>query len=353
MLLNLRDYEAAARDRLPSGVYDYYVGGAGDEATVRENEAAWSRLRIRPRVLVDVTTRDLCTTVLGRPVAAPILTAPAALNALAHPDGELAVARATAALGLIQTLSTMSAYTLEQVAGAARGTRWFQLYVYRDRGLTRALIERAEAAGYAALCVTVDVQVVGNRERDARNPLTLPAGIGIANFAHLAAEHAQPSSLLGYVAAQVDPGVTWRDLAWMRGLTRLPILVKGVLTAADAVRAVEYGCAGIVVSNHGGRQLDTVLPTAVALPEVAGAVAGRAEVFVDGGIRRGTDILKALALGARAVLVGRPYLWGLAVGGEAGVRRVLDLFRDDLDRSLALAGCARLDDVGRELVRSD
>jgi 4-hydroxymandelate oxidase len=338
-LLTLKDYEAAAQQRLPKPVYDYYAGGAADEITVRENEAAWRALHLRPRVLVDVSAVDLRTTVLGQPIALPLLTAPCALNALAHPEGELAVARATAQAGIGQILSTVSAYSVEEVAAASGGLRWLQLYCYRDRGLTRDLVQRAEAAGFRALCLTVDVPVPGLRERDLRNRFRVPAHIRVANFDHLLSDFPDGSSLLKYVSDQFDPSLTWASLDWLRSFTTLPIVVKGVLTAEDARRAVECGLAGVVVSNHGGRQLDSVIPTAHALPEVVEAVAGRAEVFVDGGVRRGTDILKALALGARAVLIGRPYLWGLAVAGEAGVRHVFQLLSDDLRLSLALAGC--------------
>jgi isopentenyl diphosphate isomerase/L-lactate dehydrogenase-like FMN-dependent dehydrogenase len=349
-LLTLKDYEAAAQRRLPKRVYDYYAGGAADEITVRENEAAWSRLRLRPRVLVDVSAVDVRTTVLGQPVALPVLTAPCALNALAHPEGELAVARAAAELGVAQILSTVSAYSLEEVAAAANGLRWLQLYCYRDRGLTHTLVERAEAAGFNALCVTVDVPAPGLRERDLRNRFRVPAHIRVANFDHLLHDFADGSSLLKYVGEQFDPALTWEGLDWLRSFTQLPIVVKGVLTAEDARLAVQHGVAGIVVSNHGGRQLDSVVATAHALPEVVEAVAGRVEVFVDGGVRRGTDVLKALALGAQAVLIGRPYLWGLAVEGEAGVRRVLQLLADDLCLSLALAGCPSLRAVSSALL---
>lgn len=348
--LNLHDYEQLARERLPQMVYDYYAGGAGDEITVRENEQAWARLRLRPRVLVDVSACDLSTTIIGQPVSMPLMTAPCALNALAHPEGELAVARAAAAAGIVQVLSTLSAYRMEDVATASEGKRWFQLYCYRDREITRELVERAEASGFVALCVTVDVPVPGPRERDARNRFKVPPNVRVANLAHLVPDTADGSALLKYVSDQFDPSLTWEALDWLRGITRLPIVVKGILTAEDARLAVRHGVAGIGVSNHGGRQLDSVVATCDALPEVVDAVAGKVAVFVDGGIRRGTDLLKAIALGAQAALIGRPYLWGLAVDGEAGVRRVLTLLRDDLRLSMALAGCQRISDISRALV---
>ncbi len=348
--LNLHEYEQRARERLPQMVYDYYAGGAGDEITVRDNEQAWARLRLRPRVLVDVSACDLRTTIIGQPVSMPLMTAPCALNALAHPEGELAVARAAAAAGIVQVLSTLSAYRLEDVAAASEGPRWFQLYCYRDRAITRELVERTEAAGFVALCVTVDLPLPGPRERDARNRFKVPPHVRVANLAHLVPDNADGSALLKYISDQFDPALTWEALEWLRSLTRLPIVVKGILTAEDARLAVQHGVAGIGVSNHGGRQLDSVVATGDALPEVVDAVAGKVEVFVDGGIRRGTDLLKAIALGAQAALIGRPYLWGLAVDGEAGVRRVLTLLRDDLRLSMALSGCQSISDISRALV---
>lgn len=349
-LLNLHDYEQLARERLPQMVYDYYAGGAGDEVTVRENEQAWAHVRLRPRVFVDVSTCDLSTTILGQPVSMPLITAPCALNSLAHPEGELAVARATAAAGIIQILSTASSYRMEDVAAASQGRRWFQLYCYRDRTITQELVERAEAAGFAALCVTVDVPIPGNRERDTRNRFKVPPHIRVANLAHLVPDSADGSALLKYVGEQFDSSLTWEALDWLRSITHLPIVVKGILTAEDARLAAKHGVAGIAVSNHGGRQLDTVVATCDALSEVVDAVAGTVEVFVDGGIRRGTDLLKAIALGARAALVGRPYLWGLAVDGETGVHRVLNFMRDDFHLSMALAGCQKISDISRALI---
>ncbi len=345
VLLNPRDYEAHARECLTQSVYDYYAGAAGDEITVRENEAAWQRLRLLPRVLVDVSSCELATTVLGQPLASPILTAPCALNRLAHPDGELAVARAVSTLGMGQVLSTLSSYPLDEVAAAAPAPRWFQLYVYRDREITRDLVRRAEDAGYTAICLTVDVQRPGNRERDLRNGFQVPPHVRAANFDHAIENSADGSALLKYINDQFDPGLTWEGLQWLVSITTLPVVVKGVLAPEDARLCVANGARGIGVSNHGGRQLDTAVSSCDALEPIVDAVGDAAEVFVDGGIRRGTDVLKALALGARAVLIGRPYLWGLAVDGERGVVRVLTLLRDDLSLSMALAGCATLDDV--------
>lgn len=356
MLINLRDFEQAAAERLSQMAYDYYASGSDDERTLRDSELAYGRIRLRPRVLVDVSRRSTECTVLGRRVAFPVLVAPTAFQRMAHPDGELATARAAAALGTVMTVSTWATATLEEVrdaAGAGAGL-WSQLYVYRDRGITRALVERAEEAGYEALVLTGDTPLLGRRERDIRNGFTLPAGLTLANLATLGSDHLPQregeSGLAAYVRDLVDPSLTWKDVDWLRSVTRLPVVIKGVVRGDDAQRAVDHGAAAIVVSNHGGRQLDTTVSSVDALPEVVAAVAERAEVYVDGGVRRGTDVLKALALGARAVFVGRPVLWGLAVGGEAGVTQVLAALRDEFDLAMALAGCASPGDVSRDLV---
>jgi 4-hydroxymandelate oxidase len=352
---NLHEYERLARERLPQMVFDYYAGGSEDELTVRDNRLGWQRLRLRPRVLVDVAKRDLSTSVLGEKVAFPVLTAPCAFNALAHADGECAVARATASAGIIQVVSTAGTHSLEEVAAAAPdGLRWFQLYCYRDRDVTRGLVERAVAAGYRALCLTVDAPLVGRRDRDTRNRFGLPPGMTWKNLEPAGLEHMvareEGSALVQYIADIWDASLTWECIEWLRSLSSLPLAIKGILTAEDARRAVDHGAAAIVVSNHGGRQLDGAPPTSEALAEVADAVGGWAEILVDGGIRRGSDILKALALGARAVLVGRPYLWALAVGGQAGVEHMLGLVRDELDLAMALAGRPTIASIDRTLV---
>ena len=350
--INLHDYESLARERLPQMVYDYYAGGANDELTVAENVRAWDRLPLHPRVLVNVSSVDVTTTVLGHPIAMPLLTAPCGFNMLAHPEGECAVARAAAAAGIIQVVSTAATQTLEAIAAAslARGDRWFQLYCYRDREITRALVQRAEAAGYTAL----DVPLLGRREREIRDHFHLSAGMTMKNLEPYAADLMtapdEGSALAAYADSLWDPSLTWDVIGWLRSITRLPLVLKGILTADDARRAVEHGVAAIIVSNHGGRQLDTVVSSCEALPAVVDAVAARGEVLVDGGIRRGTHVLKALALGAQAVLIGRPYLWGLAVDGEAGVRHVLELLRAELALAMALAGCPNVSRIGRTLV---
>jgi 4-hydroxymandelate oxidase len=285
-------------------------------------------------------------------VSLPVLAAPTALHRMANPEGEVATARACAAAGTIMTLSTLASSTIEDVAAAGRSSpRWYQLYVMEDRDLTAELVKRAHGAGYSALVLTVDLPVLGVRDRDERNAFSLPEGVEFANLAAKRAESEEGSALFEYVLFQHDRSLSWDDLAWIRSLAPMPLVLKGIVTAEDARLAVEAGVDGIVVSNHGGRQLDGAIPTIEALPEVVEAVDGRLEVFLDSGVRRGVDVVKALALGARAVLVGRPLLWGLAVDGEAGVRQVLDILRLEFEVAMALCGCRTVSDLGPELVR--
>ncbi|MCG3135633.1 MAG: 4-hydroxymandelate oxidase [Planctomycetes bacterium] len=351
--LNLPDIERAAHEALPPMVGDYYRGGAMDEATLRANRDAFARAALRPRVLVDVSRRDLSTTVLGRRTAMPILLAPTAFHRLAHPDGELATARAARAAGVVQILSTLSTTPVEDVCRANPGGTWFQLYVYRDREATRALVGRAADAGCAALVVTVDAPLLGRRERDIRGGFHLPSGIVAANVTGAPRDMprvAGDSALAAWFQSQIDPSLSWKDLSALRAMTSLPILLKGVLRGDDARRAADAGVDGIIVSNHGGRQMDGAVASLDALPEVV-AAAGTATVLFDGGVRRGADVLRALALGARGVLVGRPQLHGLAVGGEAGVARVLEILRFELDHAMALCGCPDIASITRDLVR--
>jgi 4-hydroxymandelate oxidase len=338
---NLEEYEAAARAVLPRDVYDYYAGGAEDERTLRANRDAYGWFYLRPRVLVDVGAVDLSVELLGERLSLPVLLAPTAFQRLAHPDGELASARAARAAGTLLVASTLATTAVEDVARAAPGPLWFQLYVYRRREITRELIRRAEAAGCGAIVVTTTVPVQGNRERDARNAFRLPPGVEMANFHGLAQARfpqAEGSGLDAFIGREFDPTLTWDVVEWVREATRLPVVLKGIVTPEDARLAVEHGADAVIVSNHGGRQLDGAEPTLCALPRVAEAVAGRIPVLLDGGVRRGTDVAKALALGARAVLIGRPALWGLAAGGQAGVERVLAILRAELERALALLG---------------
>lgn len=354
-LVNLQAYEEAAAERLPRMVYDYYAGGAGDEHLLRTARHAWDGLALRYRVLRDVAVRSQRTTILGHALDWPVLVAPMAFQALAHADGELATARAASATGAGMILSTLSTRSIEEVRGAMTGPLWFQLYIYKDRGATEALVRRAEAAGCTALVLTVDAPMLGRRERDLINGFHVPAdtpipNVGASGHGQLTGAGADASSLADFTRDNWDASISWGDLAWLRSITSVPILVKGLVRGDDAVLALEHGAAGVIVSNHGGRQLDTAIPTARALPEVADAVAGRGLVLVDGAIRRGTDVLKALALGAQGVLLGRPVLWGLAVDGAAGAQRVLQLLKDECDLALALAGCRSLEDVTRDLI---
>ena len=354
--VNLFELEAVAREKLSREAFDYYASGAQDEVTLRENRAAYDRISLAYRVLVDVSRRDLTTSVLGQRVALPVLVAPTAFQRLAHPEGELATVRAAGAAGTVMILSTLSNTPIEEVVAAASGPVWFQLYVYRDRKATEGLVRRAEAAGCRAIVITVDAPVIGRRERDVRNRFHLPPGLSAANLLPVGYGDLPPaaadSGLAAYVSALIDPALSWRDVDWLRSLTGLPLVIKGIIRPDDALRAAEAGAAAVIVSNHGGRQLDTAPATIEVLPEIADALAGRpVEVLVDGGVRRGTDIVKALALGARAVLVGRPVLWGLAAGGEAGATLALGLLRTEFDLAMALAGAPTVADITRDLVR--
>ena len=354
-ILNLDSLEARAQTRLDPMLFDYIAGGAADEWTLAENRAAWNRMQILPRMLRGVASRSLSTTVLGTPVSFPVLVPPMGFHGLCHVEAEAATARATAAEETVFVASTVSNCSLEAIAAASGGPRWFQLYVYKDRAITRDLVQRAAASGYSALCLTVDTPLAGHRERDARNSLRMPSHLVLGNFpaAHTDQHHhgsGRGSALGQYIAAQWDPALTWNDVAWLQSIAPMPIVVKGVLAPADAALAVEHGAAAVIVSNHGGRQLDSVPAPITMLEAVCDTVAGRAEVLLDGGVRRGTDVLKALALGARAVLVGRPVLWGLTLDGEAGVRAVLQHLRGELDLAMALAGCPSIGDIRRELV---
>ncbi len=340
--INVFEYEALAQAKMNPAFWDFYQGGSDDEVTLRANRTAFERIRLRPRVLVDVSAGALNTrtTVLGTPVSMPILVAPTALHSMAHPEGECATAQGAGTANTLMIASTTATRSIEEIAQAASGPLWFQLYVYPSFQVAEKLVRRAEAAGYRAIVLTVDLPYLGNREKDRRNNVTIPPEpFYEANFVDVE-EKGQPWVPL-----------TWESLSWLRSITSLPVLVKGILTAEDAVLAVEHGVAGIIVSNHGGRQLDTALASIDALPEIVEAVTGRCEVYIDGGIRRGTDILKALALGARAVLVGRPILWGLAANGAQGVFQVLEILRKELELSMALAGRPTLDSIDRTLLK--
>ncbi|QRK11404.1 alpha-hydroxy-acid oxidizing protein [Archangium violaceum] len=332
--------EAQARERLPQVVFDYFAGGSGDEATLADNSAAWARLRLRPRVLRDVSSVDTSTELLGSMLSSPVLVAPTAFHSLAHPDAELATAQGTREAGSLLVLSSRSSRRIEDVASLA-GPWWFQVYVFRDRGLTRSLVQRAAAAGARALVLTADTPYVGRKRRN-RGDSSLP----LADEDFLA----NLEGLAHRALAEQAPDVTFADISRLREDSGLPVLVKGVLRADDALECLHHGASGLIVSNHGGRQLDGALATADALPEVVSATAGRAPVLVDGGVRSGRDVLRALALGARAVLLGRPVLWGLATGGAGGVRQVLEALREDTAHTLALAGLSRVSSVGPDVL---
>ncbi len=352
--INLFDFEALAKEKLPAMVYDYYASGAEDEITVHDNHAAYSRIRLKFRVLVDVSRRDLSTTVLGQQISMPLLIAPTAFQCMAHPEGEVATARAAGAAGTIMILSTLSNSAVEDVANAANGSVWFQLYVYKDRGVTKNLLQRVRAAGCKAIVLTVDAPILGRRERDIRNRFELPSNLSVKNLMPVGLEQlpkgAEDSGLAAYIESVIDPSLTWKDVDWLCSITDLPVLIKGLVHPEDALRALEHGASGIIVSNHGGRQLDTSLASIEALPEIVEAIGGKIDVLIDGGVRRGTDVLKAIALGAKAVSIGRPILWGLAVEGEPGVRNVLSLLRNELDVAMALCGCTRIDEINRHLI---
>lgn len=351
-LLTVRDFERAARRALTKQAYDYYRSGADGERTLRENVRAFDRWTFHPHVLADVAERDLSIELLGDRLPCPIGVAPTAYHKLATPDGEAATARACAATGTLLVVSTLGTTTLEGVAEAAPGPKWFQLYVHKDRGFTRSLVERARAAGYRALALTADTPLLGRRLRDVRNRFALPPGLTMANLPSEPGPDGQPASALqSYVAARHDASLTWKDVAWLRSIAPMPLVLKGVMRGDDAARAVSEGVDAVWVSNHGARQLDGVAATIDVLPEVVSAVGGRVPVLLDGGVRWGTDVLKALALGARAVMLGRPLLWGLAAGGEQGAARLLGLLREELSTAMALAGCRTIADISPDLVR--
>jgi 4-hydroxymandelate oxidase len=339
-LASLPDFERLARERLPHPAYEYVAGGAADEVTLRANRDAYDRIRLDPRVLVDVSRLDTRVTLLGRELPFPILLAPTAYHRLVHSEGELATSRGAAAADATMVVSSFATASIEDIAASARTPLWFQLYVQPDRGFTRELVQRAEGAGCQALCLTVDTPTNGARDRLTRAGFTLPPGVAEENFRRRGE----------VIPGVLDPSLTWKDVEWLRSFARVPVLLKGVLNPDDAARGIEAGAAGIIVSNHGARNLDTVPATIDALPRVVDKVNGRAPVLVDGGIRRGTDVLKAIALGANAVLIGRPYLYGLAVNGADGVTAVVTLLRRELEMAMALTGRPSIKSIDRSVL---
>jgi 4-hydroxymandelate oxidase len=353
--INVFDFETIAREKLSRMAYDYFAGGAYDNVTVRENRAAYDRIALLPRMLRDVSQRDLSVLVLGKSMPLPIMIAPVGFMGLAHPESEVAIVNGAGHLGVTTILSTMSSTSLEDVAKATSAPLWFQLYIYKDRGVTRSLVERAEAAGFEALVLTVDTAIQGRREQDIRNRWHLPEGVTVKNLIGSGMERidaeGKASGLDNYIAALWDPSISWKDVEWLRSITRLPVVLKGILRPDDALRAVDSGASGVIVSNHGGRQVDTTPATIEVLPEVAAAAGDKIDILMDGGIRRGTDVVKALTLGAKAVLVGRPVVWGLSADGAEGVRAVLDILRLEFDNVMGLCGCTSVDDLTRDLIR--
>ncbi|CAB3237378.1 unnamed protein product [Arctia plantaginis] len=357
--VSLRDIEQAALALLSKTARDYYKSGATDEQTLAENKLAFQRLRIRPKCLVGVERCNLHTTVLGVDVSMPVGISPTAMQRMAHPDGELANVKAAQEEGTVFTLSTIATSSIEEVAEAAPlATKWFQLYIYNDREVTKKLVQRAVKAGFKAIVLTVDTPLFGLRRADIRNKFTLPSHLRLANFDGLLSTKIQStdsgSGLNKYVEELFDKSLTWNEVKWLKSITTLPIIAKGVLRGDDAVKAVEAGCSAILVSNHGARQLDGVAASIEALPEIVEALKNyNVEVYLDGGVSTGTDVFKALALGAKMVFVGRPALWGLTVGGQAGVQRMLNIFRTELQYTLQIAGTPTIADITKDMVRHE
>ncbi len=341
-LVNVFDYERLASEQIPPAIWDYYQSGSEDEITLRANRVAFEEIHLRPRVLKDITTIDMSTTLLGTPVSMPILVAPTAFHCLSHIEGEHATARAVSDMGTLMVVSTFANHRLEEIAYQASAPLWFQLYVYSNLQVTETLVRRAEQAGYQAIVLTVDTPQLGRREQDIRNAFTLPSTLRAANF---------DQSMIDTTYIPAPAVATWETVDWLQSITSLPIILKGILTPEDATLAVSRGIDGIIVSNHGGRQLDGAIASIEALPDIAQAVGNRCALYLDGGIRRGTDVLKALALGVQAVLVGRPILWGLAVNGKEGVRDVLKMLRTELALAMALSGCASLKDIDSSIIK--
>ena len=376
--VNVDDLRRIARRRLPRGVFDYIDGAAEDERSLANNAAAFARVEFRPNVLRDVSAIDTTTTLFGRQVSMPLVLAPTGYTRLTHSEGELAVARAAGRVQLPYSLSTMSTRSIEEVAAVSDGPKWFQVYTWKDRGLVRELVERAAAAGYEVLWLTVDTAVLGNRERDARRGFTVPPKVGpgtlvdgvlhpawtwdflthdpleFANVAHIPERAVGGQANMGrgaYVMANFDQKLAWSDVEWMQSIWDRPLVLKGIQTVADAQRAAAMGVQGIALSNHGGRQLDDAPAPLELVEPVRQAVQDAATIICDGGVRRGSDIVKALALGADACSIGRAYLYGMGAGGERGVDHVLDIFRAGLERTMALTGRTSIAEIDRELVR--
>lgn len=372
-LITIDDMREAARRALPRMLFDFVDGGAGDEATRHRNSAGFASYALMARALAGCEKRDQSRVLFGRRIESPVLVAPTGSSGLLWPRGEAEVAKACAGAGTIMTVSAGSTLSIEDIADAAPGPKWLQIFIYKDRGITRAFAERARASGYEALTLTVDCPLLGRRERDVRNGFTINPRLGLATMVDAALHPGwwmrmartprvtfrnfeaygggSVVDMARYISTLIDPAVRWSDVAWLRSIWDGPLIVKGVLRAEDAIKALDSGCDAVQVSNHGGRQFDQTLGAVEALEDIVDAVAGRVPVLLDGGVRRGTDVLKAIALGARAVLIGRSHLWGLAVAGEAGVKHALDLLREEIDLAMAIGGFGSLDEVDRSAVR--
>src|ERR1700735_4996347 len=345
--IRLSDFEPLAKTKMSAMAWEYVSAGAGDEITMRWNEEAYQRIRLKPRILVDVSKLDTRVTLFGQEHAFPILLAPTSGHKLLHPDGELATARGAGAASTAMVLSCFSGTSLEDVAAVAKSPLWFQLYVQPDHGFTRALVQRVEAAGYRALCLTVDTPITGARNRETRAAVKQPPMPNLKGFAGADGGDRLHTGSLEVFSSVLDAALSWKDVEWLRFVSEISLVLKGVMKPDDADCAAKSGVAGIIVSNHGGRNLDTLPPTIEALPQVVDKVAGRMPVFVDGGIRRGTDVLKALALGANAVLIGRPYLYGLGAAGEAGVTQVIRILQREFQMAMALTGRTNVGSIDR------
>ncbi|KAF5910929.1 hypothetical protein HPG69_000893 [Diceros bicornis minor] len=344
----LTDFQARARERLSKLTWDYIEGGAGEGFTQEDNITAFKKIRLRPRYLKDVSEVDTRTTIQGEEISAPICISPTGFHCIAWPDGEMSTARAAQAAGICYVTSTYASCTLEDIVSTAPGgLRWFQLYVQRDRQLNRQLIQRVESLGFKALVITVDVPISGNRWHDVRNQLDLKTNLLLKDLRSPKERNSMPSLQM----SRIDPSICWDDLSWLQSITQLPIILKGILTKEDAELAVKHNVQGIIVSNHGGRQLDEVPASIDALTEVVAAVKGKIEVYMDGGIRTGNDVLKALALGAKCIFLGRPILWGLACKGERGVEEVLNILKNEFHTSMTLTGCRSVAEINRDLIQ--
>ncbi|XP_022724453.1 peroxisomal (S)-2-hydroxy-acid oxidase GLO4-like [Durio zibethinus] len=350
--VNVIEFRELARQSLPKMYYDFFAGGAEDQYTVKENEEAFHRITIQPRILLDMSSIDLSTTVLGYNISMPVMIAPTSRHQLANPSGEIATARAASACNTIMVLSISSTCSLEEVAACCNAVRFFQLCVYKRRDISAKLVQRAENNGYKAIVLTADSSRHGRREADIKNKIIVPELKNLEGLLSTKIVNDEGLNLEAMANWIRDPSFCWEDIGWLKSITKLPILIKGVLTHEDAIKALEVGAAGIIVSNHGGRQLDYCPPTISVLEEVVHAVGGKVPVFLDGGVRRGTDVFKAIALGAQAVLVGRPVIYGLAAKGEYGVRRVLEMLKDELELTMTLSGCSSVKEITRSHVRT-